>query len=634
MFKNYRNRLFAIIFGVSIFIYFISYIHIVKGIANGVLISIIILLISIIISMRESKILLEPIVRLNDGVKRISKGDFDYKIDIDVTGEFKELAKNFDEMSMKLKKTYEDLKNESVELIKKNNELQDFNMELEASYEQLEALTGELEISESKYRTLVDNMSDILWFVDKDFNIEFINIRSMRYLSYLPDEIIGRNILEFVDEDDKRVLKNMMIGKINMAEVKFIRKDGYKLITETRTRIIKNNFDEVIGLQGISRDITDYYSARNEILERNRQILTISDVTQLLTKDLDSQDILYSIAHKVATVLESPLCTIRTINKDTGKLALMVSAGELMEEPVIKEISMSNDANTKIFISKEITLIDVDKFPFDEAIKPKLKELNIQNVISVPLISKDETMGVLNILTKSKLGKNLSLLRSVAGSVSIAIENARLYDNLRKWYMKTIQALAYAVEAKDRYTKGHSLRVSRYAVLIGESMGLSKDEIEKLKIAGILHDIGKIGKIGISDKILTKPGKLTDSEYDIIKQHPKISKKILEPIGLSKDIIDGIEKHHERYDGKGYPFGLDDDKIPLVAAILCVADSIDAMTSDRAYRKGMPFEDAINELLEYKGTQFNPYVVDSVISIYMKDKGKIERVKKENELIN
>lgn len=630
MFKSYHSLLFTIIFGVSVFVYLLSFVHIIKGIGNNIFTSILILFISVFIAMRESKYMSYPLEKLNEGVKRITNGEYDYNIDIDVTEEFAELSKNFNKMSSKLKSNYEELRKESQELIKKNNELQDLYMELEASYEQMEAVTNELEASESRYRTLVDNMSDILWFTDKEYNIEFINNRSLKFLDYLPDEMIGKKIFEYIDDDDKKLMEDLMTGKINMAEIKFKKRDGSTILTETRVKIVKNSEDELLGIQGLSRDITDYCNAKKEILERNRQILAIGNVTQLLTKNLEPREILYSIAEKISTILSSPLCTIRTVN-ESGKLELMVAAGELKDMLLLKELSLTNDENVKLLVSKEITILDANKFPVDYGLLRRLKQLNVKNIISVPLISKDKAVGALNILTTSRLANDISLLRSVADSVSIAIENANLYDNLRNWYLRTIDALAYAVEAKDRYTKGHSLRVSKYAAIIGESMGLPKDEIEKLKIAGILHDIGKIG---ISDKILTKPGKLTKEEYDKIKQHPSISRKILEPIGLSKDIIDGIEKHHERYDGKGYPFGLNDDNIPLIAAILCVADSFDAMTSDRSYRKGMPFDEAVNELLKYKGTQFNPRVVDSVMSIYMRDRKKIEKIKREIEIAN
>ncbi|QSZ27402.1 HD domain-containing protein [Aceticella autotrophica] len=627
MHKNYRKRLFIVIFGISIMVYLLSFLHNFKTFGNNVLVSFLIILISLFISIKESKNLSKPIEGLNNIANKIAEGEYNYKIDINDSEEFIEISKDFNLMVQELKKAHDILKKRTKELIDKNNELQDFNSELEASYEQLEALTEELEKSEAKYRTLVDNMADILWYVDKEFNIEFVNLRVLRYMNFLPEEMIGENLLKFVDQKDADLLWDMMMDRINMAEINFIGKEGKNIITETRARVIRDEKDYIIGLQGISRDITDYYNAKNQILEQNREILTIGDITQLLSTNLSLFDILSNIAEKIVHLFKSPLCTIRTYNKESGKLELYVKNGELKDRPMLNEISLTEDDNTRLFISKEIVIKGIDNFPFHDRIKSDLIERKAYLIIIVPLISKNDIIGVMNILTSSNVGKNMNLLKSLSISLSIAIENARLYDNLKNWYMNTIQALAYAVEAKDKYTKGHSLRVSKYGALIGKQMGLSDDIIEKIRIAGILHDIGKIG---ISDSILTKPGKLTDKEYNLIKAHPKISRKILEPIGLSEEIMEGIAKHHERFDGKGYPYGLDDGDIPLVAAILCVADSLDAMTSDRSYRKGISLDDAINELLKYKGTQFNPSVVDSIVSLYMNKKEEIEKVKLEN----
>lgn len=630
MFRSYRRRLFAVLFGLSIIIYVLSFVHILSGYKNDILVAVLILLISFCISIRESRILSQPIEKLNEGVKKISHGEFDYRLNIGYSKEFIELSDNFNSMARDLSQSYNKLKQQTDDLIRQNDELQEFNAELEASYEQLEALTKELEASEKKYRTLVDNMSDILWVVDKNFNVEFVNSRILRYLNYTPQELIGTNLLDIIIDEDKAVLKDMMAGRINFAEFKFISKEGFPVITETRVKILKDN-DDVIGMQGISRDMSEYYNARLQIMEKNREMLAIGDVSRFLTSSMDVSEVLGNIAEKIADILKAPLCTIRTYNKETKKMELFVKAGELKKHPVLNEISLTEDDMSSLFILKEIKVKNIDEFPHDERIIPELNKKKVSSVIVVPLISKNETMGILTVLATPETGKSMSLLKSIASGVSIVIENTRLYDTLKEWYMKTIQALAYAVEAKDWYTRGHSMRVSQYAALIGEYMGLPKEKVEELKISGILHDIGKIG---ISDIILTKPEKLTDEEYSVIKKHPEISKKILEPIGLSKEIMEGISKHHERYDGKGYPYGLDDNNIPLEAAILCVADSFDAMTSDRAYRKGMSIEDAINELLKYKGTQFNPEVVDSFISLYMNKKDKIEEIKNYDIYLN
>ena len=188
--------------------------------------------------------------------------------------------------------------------------------------------------------------------------------------------------------------------------------------------------------------------------------------------------------------------------------------------------------------------------------------------------------------------------------------------DLRESYLNTMKTLALTLESKDPYTKGHSTRVTEYALAIAEQLGLSEDEKEVIRNAGILHDIGKIS---ISDSILQKPDKLTKDEYAIVKKHPDIGVSIIKPLSFLKKERKIILEHHERFDGKGY-HKMTLDKIPLASRILTVADSFDAMTSDRPYRKALPLEDTLEELKRNKGTQFDPEIVDVFMKIIEKDK--------------
>ena len=185
-------------------------------------------------------------------------------------------------------------------------------------------------------------------------------------------------------------------------------------------------------------------------------------------------------------------------------------------------------------------------------------------------------------------------------------------EKLEKAYLESIETLRYTVEAKDRYTHGHSDRVSAYSVLIGKKLGLSNEDLNTLKIGGLFHDIGKIG---ISDAILLKNGKLTDSEYSEIKNHPVIGKNILSNAAIFENIIPIVLYHHERYDGKGYPYGLQDSSIPFLARIVSVADSFDAMTSRRSYRGELDLEYVKNEFKTKSGTQFDPVIAQIFLDI-------------------
>ena len=187
---------------------------------------------------------------------------------------------------------------------------------------------------------------------------------------------------------------------------------------------------------------------------------------------------------------------------------------------------------------------------------------------------------------------------------------------LRDSYLNTIKTLALALESRDPYTKGHSSRVTEYALAVAEQLGFSEDEKEVIRNAGILHDIGKIS---ISDSILQKPAKLTEEEYKIVKRHPDIGVSIIKPLSFLKKERKIILEHHERTNGKGY-HGRALDKVPLASRILAVADSFDAMTSDRPYRKALTAKEALDELKRNKGTQFDPEIVDIFVKLAEKDK--------------
>ena len=196
-------------------------------------------------------------------------------------------------------------------------------------------------------------------------------------------------------------------------------------------------------------------------------------------------------------------------------------------------------------------------------------------------------------------------------------------DNLEKAYIDSIEILRHTVEAKDPYTKGHSDRVSEYAVLLGKKLNLPDDDIEKLKIGGLFHDIGKIG---IPDSILLKESKLTDEEYTKIKEHPVIGYNILENADMFKNILDIIKYHHERFDGNGYPERLAGTNIPYLARITSIVDSFDAMTSKRSYRDSLPMDVVKSEILENLGSQFDPEIGIAFLDILDNDFNSIKQI--------
>ncbi|MEZ4220282.1 MAG: response regulator [Polyangiaceae bacterium] len=242
-----------------------------------------------------------------------------------------------------------------------------------------------------------------------------------------------------------------------------------------------------------------------------------------------------------------------------------------------------------------------------------LPEGQLTSLAVVPMRMRERLMGWLGVvsLTPSKRfdeGQR-KLLSIIASRAAAAIENARLYEDLQATFQQTIQGLAQTIDKMDRYTAGHSERVSRYAVALARWLGLPAELVEIVRHAALMHDIGKVGCV----MNLNKPGKLTQEEYEIFKKHPVFGREILDPIKFLEPVIPGVYLHHERWDGRGYPVGLEGDDIPIVARIISVADTYDAMTSDRAYRRALPHEVTINEITRCAGSQFDPDLAGSFV---------------------
>jgi len=207
-----------------------------------------------------------------------------------------------------------------------------------------------------------------------------------------------------------------------------------------------------------------------------------------------------------------------------------------------------------------------------------------------------------------------------------------LYSEIEDQYSNTVEALRQTVDTKDEYTRGHSDRVAYYSVKIGEKLSLSRNELEILRVGGLFHDIGKIG---ISDEILLKKSKLTEDEYDVIKSHPNKGENILSSLSKFKEILSIVKHHHERVNGSGYPDGLKGDEIPLLTKIVAVADTFDAMTSNRVYRDDSKIKIAKDELIRVSGEQLDSKVVEVFIDILDNDFDNIKReLIEEKELIS
>lgn len=281
------------------------------------------------------------------------------------------------------------------------------------------------------------------------------------------------------------------------------------------------------------------------------------------------------------------------------------------------KLSISNEFAENLLgfkFDKSLTLKDILQVT-DENIKYIIEEKDISDHIKS--VNNDVPVGIVCTVAKDKYGDAFCYI-ILASDMTYEEEKDKLEkaeirkQQIDKMLIQIVEALGSTIDAKDQYTKGHSLRVSKYSVQIAKAMNFDEENLEIVKYAGLLHDIGKIG---IPDSVLNKPDKLSEEEFEIIKSHTVKGASILTNLDSIPGAKDAANYHHERFDGNGYPQGLENSEIPLISRIICIADAYDAMNSTRVYRKKLSKEEILNELKKCSGTQFDPEILDITISL-------------------
>ena len=420
-----------------------------------------------------------------------------------------------------------------------------------------------------------------------------------------------------------------VIVEMHLKAIKNINKNKgtypRKIIDESFTFLMEGIINYEMACQEYLNSRKEGYLA--EIRELNRKLseklaemTTLYETAKLTSSFLDLDEMLSSAFDSAVKIL----------NAETGSLMLFDSEGEVLT--IKKSYGLNEEIIRKTRVKKGETIVGsvaqsgepliIHGRADISSIKGRKKYEKV-NSICVPLKTRKGVIGVVNLNRKEDANPftedNLKLLFTMANDAASAIENATLYHNLHESYLSIIRALVSALELKDSYTSGHSESVSRYAVALAKGLKLSPQEIDSIEVAAILHDIGKIG---VQESILNKSEKLNDEEWKEMRRHPEFSYKILKEVNFPWKIKPLIYAHHERYNGKGYPAGLKGEKIPLGARILAVADTFAAMTSDRAYRKGLSKEVAIEELKRVAGTQLDPELVKVFVEMVMLKGGK------------
>jgi GAF domain-containing protein len=367
-------------------------------------------------------------------------------------------------------------------------------------------------------------------------------------------------------------------------------------------------------------DLDEWMSKLKLIEERAEKLALLSQLSQILNSTLDQQEVRRRAIESVTRLMMAEVGALLLVDEEKQQLYFEIALDD--REDNLKKITLNLGEGVAGWVAQngEPLIVNApEKDPrFFKGVDGRT-EFETRNLICVPIRAKGKVIGVLEAINKRKEEdfdqEDLSLFISLADQVAIALDNARLYQELEETFFQTAESLAEAIEKRDPYTGGHTKRVTLYSLIIARYLQLNPLEKKWLKIASALHDIGKIG---IEDQILRKPDQLSPEEFDAIKRHSDMGAEIIEHIRQLREIVPGVKYHHEQIDGGGYPDGLKGDNIPILAKIVAVADTYDAMTTDRPYRKALKKEEAFEELKKCSGTQFDNEVVQAFTQAYQK----------------
>jgi HD-GYP domain-containing protein (c-di-GMP phosphodiesterase class II) len=363
-------------------------------------------------------------------------------------------------------------------------------------------------------------------------------------------------------------------------------------------RTIKRN-DETIEL--FSEQLGDSYEVVTTLQDLGRSMGSLSEPRGIIVDGIT----------EIASTLDYNwvACVISKDNAIGEIIGTRIEqAGTMrLDDARIAELLECIETNEPLAIADTTEIYPVDREMVD--LEPQ--------ILVHPIERNGEVLGLLIAGGKNGDDPQVSshetkLMESISGMLGACMENAELYHRQHLTFLGTIRAMSAAIDAKDQYTQGHSERVAMLSAMLAREVGYSEVEAERIRISGLVHDVGKIG---VPESVLCKPGRLTDEEFDMIKMHPEIGYEIMKEIPDLQDVLPGVLHHHERWDGNGYPGKLAGEDIPRMARIMALADTFDAMSSNRAYRAGMPREKVFAEFRKCSGSQFDPELVEPFLRL-------------------
>jgi HD-GYP domain-containing protein (c-di-GMP phosphodiesterase class II) len=416
---------------------------------------------------------------------------------------------------------------------------------------------------------------------------------------------IGSTVIELIDATAMASAVRMPASTTSLS------------LVEARSQTIVQRAVDPTKLEFLSQ----VYKRKDEaglLQSAQKYLTTLHKVSEILARAAGVEALFDSIVSAILEVSGGDRAAILmrprdAASKDIDMVAVRTKDGKGTGAVTLSRTVVNDVLEKGISIFTDDALAD-DRYVGGESIVRQ----RIRSVMCAPMRTTDQILGVLyvdSMMAREFSEAELELLAAVGNQAGIALHRARLMEEVERLFFDVMKAIASLIDAKDGYTHKHSERVAAFGVRLARHLGFDSDSRAVVELSGLLHDVGKIG---VPDAILNKPGKLTDEEFAQMRLHPVHGARILSQIQSEKvvNILPGVKCHHERWDGKGYPDGLKGEEIPLLGRVLGVADFLDALTSDRSYRKGLPLEEALNMVKDLEGKAFDPAVVKAAVELH------------------
>lgn len=486
-----------------------------------------------------------------------------------------------------------------------------------------------LKESEEKFRTICASVVDAILMMDKDGYVSFWNGGAERIFGHPSGFAVGKHLHELLVPERYRESfikgftkfretgEGAVVGKT--LEVSTLRKDGSEFPVELAVSSVK--LAGQWGAIGIIKDITGRKMAQEHNESQLKRLAALRAIDMTINASLDLHVTLDVILNEVLSQLKVPAADILLYDRHLQVLEFAAGKGFLTKALQYTSLRIGESHAGRAALERRIVQVqDLAEGGGEFRRSDLFKEEGFISYYAVPLIAKGEVKGVLEIFDRAGLNPDrgwLDFLDALAGQAAIAIDNNAMFENLQRSntdlvlaYDATIEGWSRALDLRDKETEGHSRRVTEMSLRLARAMGVSREDQAHIRRGALLHDIGKMG---IPDDILNKPGKLTDAEWEVMRRHPEYAYELLSPVEFLRQALDIPYCHHERWDGKGYPRGLKGDMIPLSARIFTVADIFDALCSDRPYRPAWPKEKALKHISSLSGADLDPRVVEIFI---------------------